>query len=719
MANSLNLVEIDQVQALNLTKFFIQSNQNIFLFGRRGVGKMLDLETELPTPSGFVKLKNLKVGDQLFDENGNICNIVQLHPIDYSPKSYRVVFDDGNTVNACADHLWITYTKNERTNKRLPKIRTTQEILQTLKTGSKQTNHSIRNSLPLNYPEKELPIPPYILGVWLGDGKSDRGNIECADKDIIAQIEKLGYDTHLLPSSINNGSKSSNYRIGKVTEFVDSYGLPHTMYRLSKQLRELNLINNKHIPDIYLRSSYQQRLELLQGLMDTDGCCLKNGKLEFCNTNANLAFQVYELILSLGIKCRIYCNESWLYDKRCADRYRIYFITKQPVFKLKRKLNNLKKSVNQCTRNTHRYIVDIQPIDPVPMRCITVDSPSHCYLVTRACIPTHNTHIAIQAAQECKLKVNYINLSVIERPDLAGYPNMNLPGDIITFKSPSFLPPLQEGQKPDSIILFDEIDKAPAEVTAPLLEILLFKKINGKPINATGCVLTGNLLNEATHSNQISTALLDRGAKYILSFNFDKWVDWAKSHGVHDMILGFLRSDPTFACGSVEDSTYASPSPRSWTLASEALSKTKELQMMDIESVTHIISGYVGNEAGLHFKIWYEHYRKFEPYVRSLIDKDNLSLDFNSLAPSEKVVFVITACYYAKQRVIADKSKNRTVYLERLCNFMIKEKVDYETTVLGLYNSFDFDFITKYKLYNCTIFFDMFNERFGNTTIKK
>jgi hypothetical protein len=330
------------------------------------------------------------------------------------------------------------------------------------------------------------------------------------------------------------------------------------------------------------------------------------------------------------------------------------------------------------------------------------------------------THIAIQAAQECKLRIIYINLSVIERPDLAGYPDMNVPGDIINFKSPYFLPPLQDGKKPDSVILFDEVDKAPAEVTAPLLEILLFKKINGRPINAVGCVLTGNLLNEGAYSNQISTALLDRGAKYILSFNFEKWVDWAKLNGVHDLILGFLRSDPTFACGEIEDTAYASPSPRSWTLASEALVRTKEFRMSDIESVTHIISGYVGGEAGLRFKIWYEHYRKFEPYVRALIDNNNLSFDFSSLAPTEKVVFVVSACYYAKQKVLVEQNKKkREGYLIHLCEFFIKQNVEQEIQLMGLYNSFDFDMITKHKLYTCTVFFDMFKKLCEGATIRK
>jgi len=329
------------------------------------------------------------------------------------------------------------------------------------------------------------------------------------------------------------------------------------------------------------------------------------------------------------------------------------------------------------------------------------------------------TEIAIQAAKECGLKISYVNLSVVERPDLAGYPDMNSPGDVINFKSPHFLPKLAAGAKPDSVILFDEIDKVQPEVTAPLLEILLFKKINGQPINAVSCILTGNLANEGAYSNQLSTALLDRGAKYILTFNFEKWVDWAKANNVHDLILGFLRSDPAFACGAIEESVYASPSPRSWTWASQALLRAKELKMPDIESVTQIISGYVGHEAGIRFKIWYEFYRKFEPYVHSLIERGQMSLNFDDLQSTEKVVFVVGACYHAKLKVFGDKSKNRFVYLEHLCNFFNQYKVEAEVQVMGLHNSFDFDMIRVHKLYTCKPFFEHFTKLSENVTFKK
>jgi hypothetical protein len=229
------------------------------------------------------------------------------------------------------------------------------------------------------------------------------------------------------------------------------------------------------------------------------------------------------------------------------------------------------------------------------------------------------------------------------------------------------------------------------------------------------------MINEGAYSNQMSSALLDRGAKYILDFNFEKWVDWAKANNVHDLILGFLRSNPEFACGKLEDFCYASPSPRGWTLASEALNKAKELKIVDIETVTQIISGFVGGEAGIRFKMWYEHYRKFEPFINSLIETGSMALDYKSLNPTEKIVFVISACFCAKQKVLAEqsKSKNRFVYLENLCKFFLSSHVDSEVQVMGLYNSFDFDLITKHKMYSCKEFFDLFTKISESVPIKK
>ena len=323
------------------------------------------------------------------------------------------------------------------------------------------------------------------------------------------------------------------------------------------------------------------------------------------------------------------------------------------------------------------------------------------------------TAIIMQAAKELGFKVNYINLSVIERSDLAGYPDIQSTNDTVSFKSPYFLPKLIDNQKPDSILLFDEVDKAMPECTAPLLEILQFKKINGKPINVASCLLTGNLPEERTYSSAISTALLDRGSKYLLSFDFYKWIDWAKQNNVHPLILGFLKSDNQWACGKIDDLSYASPSPRSWTLASNAIIQAKEFNIVDIEEVSQIVCGYVGLEAGIRFKIWYEHYRQFEPYIEMLINQGKMSLKFDELIPSEQMIFVVSACYYAKQKCVDMKttdSKKRYQPLENLCDFFVKYQVETEMQIMGLHSSFSFESITNQKLYQSKKFFEHFSK---------
>lgn len=318
------------------------------------------------------------------------------------------------------------------------------------------------------------------------------------------------------------------------------------------------------------------------------------------------------------------------------------------------------------------------------------------------------THIAMQAAIDCGLKINYINLSVIERPDLAGYPDMHATGDVVTYKSPYFLPQLVTDAKADSVIIFDEVDKASTEITAPLHEILQFKKINGKNINVAGCILTGNLINETAYSNGVSSAILDRGAKYILNFNFDKWLDWAKLNGVHDLILGFLSSNPELACGDIETTYYATPSPRGWTLASDALFMAKKSNISDIATISSIISGFVGSEAGIKFKMWYEYYRKFEPFIFSLIETGECLVDYAALTPTEKVVFCIAACHLTRARFIQDtQDKPKYKSIENLCSFIVKNAVEPEIQTLSINNSFPAEFITdvRYQLYKCKPFF--------------
>lgn len=354
-------------------------------------GRQLCLDTDIPTPHGFVKLRDLKMRDELFDENGSICRVTKLHPIQESPESYRITFDDNTTIDACAEHLWLTYTKQDRIKIRKGEapeaaIKNTKEILSTLKVStSNENNHCVPNTLPVQYSKKELLVDPYLLGLWLGDGNR-QAQIETADPESLK-----GYEHHIIKSSIDS---TSNWGISKSR----SYGIKG----LATNLRKLGLVYNpgpskrdtedgyyyKYVPKEYMYSSVDQRLALMQGLMDSDGCCYKDGRCEFVQVRERLAFDFYHLALSLGIKAKINKRKSLRYNKQYKDKYRVVFSTELPVFRLKRKLNRIR---SQAPKTRQRFIVSVEKIESKPMRCITVDSPSHLYLVTRQYIPTHNT----------------------------------------------------------------------------------------------------------------------------------------------------------------------------------------------------------------------------------------------------------------------------------------------------------------------------------------
>lgn len=692
-----NLVKISTVELSRHLEASIQMGENIAVFGQRGSGKMLDLETELPTPTGLIKLKDLKVGDQLFDENGDVCNVVQLHPIDLSPESYKITFDDKTTVNACADHLWFTWDKKARNGYGGPAVRNTKQILKTLKTNTKkvETNHSIRNAYPAKYSAKELPIDPYVLGCWLGDGSSNVGHIECAEKEILHEIKAAGYSINKIKSSCKCKSKSRAYRIG---DLVDNK--PHAKIGLlRKQLDSLNLLNNKHIPEIYIQSSYEQRLALLQGLLDTDGCCdKKKNRIEFCSVIPKLAEQTALLANSLGIKTFICKNKSALYGKPCKDRYRICFITKLPVFRLKRKLKNLKKTKAQDNRNTHRYIINIEKISPVPMRCITVDSPSHLYLITKSFIATHNTVISRYEINRSKMHEVYLNLSVFERVDLGGYPNImaaNQQKKFVDFLLPQFYASMIEG-KQGVVALLDEVDKADPSIWAPLLEFTQFRSINGNPLpNLKSVIMTGNLISEG--GSRPSLPLLDRAEKYLLEPDSKSWLDWAgRTNSVHPSIVSYITDNPKDLFGKTDpEDRYADPSPRGWSRASEILFKGEEFGY-DSELLNKKVAGCIGKGVGLKYSNYYEHYRQLLPMIDDIFKGKDVSSVYAPLEPTKKLVACMIACVRLANDLDQVKGKELPPSVGFVGKFL--QKISYENILIAVRSQINVDRIVKFNL---------------------
>ncbi len=315
------------------------------------------------------------------------------------------------------------------------------------------------------------------------------------------------------------------------------------------------------------------------------------------------------------------------------------------------------------------------------------------------------TAIATQSILALGLRCSYINLSVVERPDLMGYPDLKDDGDVVVYKSPHYLPNLKD-DKPSCALLLDEIDKTPQENTHPLLELLQTRSINGVRKNIAAIILTGNTMEDLSGSNPLSKALLDRGAKYQLAFDFERWLEWGKRNGVHDLVLGFLKHNPALCNQTITREAMAFPTPRSWTLASNAIYRAKALKLVDIETVSAIVSGFVGEKAGIQFRVWYEHFRRMEAPALSLVMKGIEPAEYSEWSITQQIVFVIAAAQTARLKFIeASKTKPRYQCIERLVGFL--ERVEPELQGLALSHSFPIEMVAdpRYKLYQEPGFF--------------
>lgn len=345
--------------------------KEVFAQCGRNWGKALSLETELPTPVGWRKLRDITPGDYVFGADGLPTRVIGESPVYLNRQCYEVVFDDGSKIIADADHNWITTTKLERKRHKGGSKRTTTEIANTLRYG-KEANHMVANCKPIQWAEAQLPIPPYTLGAWLGNGRKDQASISQWDDQVLDEIRSDGFDIRAQPS-------------GK-----HQYGILG-LYQL---LRQEGLLGNKSVPEAYLTASESQRRALLAGMMDTDGTVSPGGACCFDNTNLNLAQSVKRLVESLGVKATITSRVGKLNGiehKRC---YRVRFSPATQIFRLARKAARIVPHLDK-PRRAQRAVLSVTQVPSAPVKCIAVDNESHLYLVGRECIPTHNTDLMV------------------------------------------------------------------------------------------------------------------------------------------------------------------------------------------------------------------------------------------------------------------------------------------------------------------------------------
>jgi hypothetical protein len=326
--------------------------------------KGLALDTDIPTKDGFKKMSEIQVGDIVFDGDGNYTTVENVSDIHYNP-CYKIVFDTNEEIICDHEHRWEICSLEDKTQ-----VVDTDAIFNII---NNKEPVRIKNTC-INVEEKELPIDPYVLGIWLGDGTKSCGGVTNMHKEVWDEIINRGY--------------SIGDKLNPATDVADT----RTIYGIQPHLKLLNVLNNKHIPDIYLRSSRAQRIDLLRGLMDSDGYFHKTRNRCVMNTTSLVQAKYYsELITSLGERCSIIPAKGSGFGKTNINCFHVSFKTTSFSPFLVRNIDYL-DLINPKTKNAFRYVKSITKIDTVPTKCITVNSPLSTYLATRNYIKTHNTN---------------------------------------------------------------------------------------------------------------------------------------------------------------------------------------------------------------------------------------------------------------------------------------------------------------------------------------
>jgi hypothetical protein len=395
-------------------------NKKFILADDMGLGKFLPVNTPVYTPKGTKKIGDIKIGDKVIGSDGKSHNVIGVFPQGLK-ETYKITFNDGFSILSGDEHLWSVSSPNygkNRKNERLKKslVLSTKQMYEggkikvkgidynkdkeyEIETYYKSPNGNNKWQIPIVNPiqfERNdiLPIDPYLLGLGLGDGSFNKKNIRFS-------VHKDDYDGLFVLLNLKENKPQGNKRDGYINVGLSLYelGIEHT--------RSIN----KFIPDIYKYSSIENRLSILQGLMDTDGHCMFNGNetflgTEFCTISKQLCDDVVEVVQTLGgvarVKTRIptYTYKGVKKEGKLAYRVNIKLPLGMNPFRLKRKSE---RYIEPKKYPTGRYIKNIEKVGFEESVCISVDSPDKLY-VTEHCIVTHNTTSTIIAALETKVK---------------------------------------------------------------------------------------------------------------------------------------------------------------------------------------------------------------------------------------------------------------------------------------------------------------------------
>ena len=347
-----------------------------YIFIPKKNGKPLACNTPILTTHGYKPLNDIVVGDKVFTPSGLPSKVIAVSEVMHDKVCYEITYSNGERIIAASDHNWPVRDRQQKYAG--VKIVPTDVIAATQKCsdGANRYSYKVADSLMCGSNYIELPVDPYTLGYYLGNGHTAGTQLAVSDLDLPHVTAKLSGKVALY----NNGPNCKNVLVEGLKQSINQFGF--VTYK------------DKHIPDMYYTANVAQRFALLQGLMDSDGCAGPKGQCIYTTGCEKLLHSVRKLLSGLGIKSTYnYVDDTWREDRNCSGHWRILFTANQttPVFGLERKqrLLPLVKSTNG--RSSTVSIVGVKQVTSVSVKCIEIEDEEHIFLAGDMLVPTHNS----------------------------------------------------------------------------------------------------------------------------------------------------------------------------------------------------------------------------------------------------------------------------------------------------------------------------------------
>jgi phosphate starvation-inducible protein PhoH len=395
----------------------IAENTVILALGPAGTGKALTLNSKLFTKYGSITMRDVKIGDEIANPDGGFSKVTGVYPQGIK-RAHRVFFSNGCYVDCCEEHLWKVKHRDNGWNR----VVDTKFLKNNCRKHNGKRLLSIDCSKPVSFERKEYIIDPYFMGIIISEGGLTNSSLcfTSCEKEVLQRVEAGIIDEYLCVSS-----SYKDHRLVKAKRSCKK-----NIY--IEELRKLDLWGKysyqKHIPDTYKYGSVDQRIALLQGLMDGDGTVSKEGSISYCTTSFSLIKDFCDLVYSLGGTTKIKEKTGSLKNDgtrhRKSYRCHINLPNDIEIFFLSRKK---KRVVSRKKYFPKLYVDRVEELGEQEMQCISVDHKDSLYL-TDNYIPTHNTKLSVAYGVEKLLMGDYKRL-IITRPVVEAGENLGfLPG---------------------------------------------------------------------------------------------------------------------------------------------------------------------------------------------------------------------------------------------------------------------------------------------------